>query len=70
MHILTLMNDAMQMVRIAKGNVVREYTIAKGRPVATVWSAKDGDQVLALSAAREEIASLLGSGWSMLPSAL
>lgn len=64
------MNDAMQMVRIVKGNVVREYTITKGAKIATVWSAKGGDQVLALSAAREEIASLLGSGWSMLPNGL
>ena len=64
------MNDAMQRVRIVKGSTVREYTITKGAEIASVWSSKDGDQVLALSAAREEIASYLGSGWSMLPSAL
>jgi predicted transcriptional regulator len=67
------MNDATSnMVRIIKGSTVRVYTITKGLPVATRWTEQDGDQVLALDAAREELASLLtpGSGWSMLPSAL
>jgi hypothetical protein len=65
------MNDAtMQMVRMISGKTVRTYTITKGMPVATMWSRATGDVVMALDAAREESASLLGSGWSMLPSAL
>lgn len=73
MNIVISMNDAtMQMVRMINGKTVRTYTITRGMPVATVWTKKTGDVVMALDAAREEIASLLrpGSGWSMLPSAL
>lgn len=71
MHILVSMNDAtMQMVRMINGKTVRTYAITKGMPVATVWTKKTGDVVMSLDAARAEIASLLGSGWSMLPSAL
>lgn len=72
MHILIYMNSATQTVQIINDKTVRVYTISKGMPIATVWTRRDGDVVMALDAAREEIAMLIapGGGWKMLPSAL